>query len=105
MDIEFVFNSKPRIKILKILAKLGQLNTTQIAHKLSINYRTTSNHLKLLEDEGILLCKKYGRICSYRFNENSKANAVRELLETWEARELTFQVFHRKKDFYINVIY
>jgi DNA-binding transcriptional ArsR family regulator len=85
MDIELVFNSKPRIKILKILAQLGQLNTTQIAHRVSINYRTTSNHLKLLEDESILTCKKYGRIRSYRFNENSiRADAIRKLLETWE---------------------
>jgi DNA-binding transcriptional ArsR family regulator len=85
MDIELVFNSKPRIKILKILAQVGQLNTTQIAYRISINYRTASNHLKLLEDEGILIRKKYGRICSYRFNEDSiKANAVRKLLETWE---------------------
>jgi predicted transcriptional regulator len=85
MDIELVLNSKPRIKILKILAQIGQLNTTQIAHRVSINYRTTFKHLKLLEDEGILIHKKYGRICSYRFNENSiKANAVRKLIETWE---------------------
>jgi DNA-binding transcriptional ArsR family regulator len=85
MDIELVFNSKPRIKILKILVQVGQLNTSQIAHRVGINYRTTSNHLKLLEDEGILTCKKYGRVCSYRFNEDSiKANAVRKLFETWE---------------------
>ena len=85
MDIELVLNSKPRIRILKILAQVGQLNTSQIAHRVGINYGTTSKHLKLLEGEGILMCKKYGRICLYRFDEYSiKANAVRKLLETWE---------------------
>jgi DNA-binding transcriptional ArsR family regulator len=85
MDIELVLNSKPRIRILKILAQLGQLNTSQIAHRVGINYGTTSDHLKLLEGEGILVCKKYGRIRLYRFAEDSnKANAVLKFLETWE---------------------
>ncbi len=88
MDIEDVLSSRVRIKILKFLARLGELNVSDIGRRLGINYQTTSKNLKILEDEGILLHKRFGRIRLYRINENSsKAKAVLGLLETWEKAE------------------
>jgi DNA-binding transcriptional ArsR family regulator len=85
MQIEEVFSSKPRMKILKLIARLGALNISDIARRIHLNYTTTNQHLKLLEDEGILQQKVYGRIRMYRFNESSlKAKAVQNLIETWE---------------------
>jgi len=85
MQIEEVFSSKPRMKILKLVARLGALNISDIARRIKLNYTTTNEHLKLLEDEGILLQKVYGRVRMYRFNESSpKAKAVQNLIETWE---------------------
>jgi hypothetical protein len=41
--------------------------------------------LKLLEAEGILQQRVYGRIRMYRFNDRSpKAIAVQNLIEAWE---------------------
>jgi len=41
--------------------------------------------LKVLEDEGILQHKVFGRIRLYRLNEHSpKANAIRNIMEVWE---------------------
>ena len=85
MQIEEVFSSKPRMKILKLIARLGALNISDIARRIKLNYTTTNEHLKLLEAEGILLQKVYGRIRMYKFNESSpKAKAVQNLIETWE---------------------
>jgi predicted transcriptional regulator len=85
MNVEDVFSSKLRIKILKILVQVGELNVSEIARRLSVNYNTTKKHLKVLEDEGLLQHKVFGRICLYRLNErSSKANAVRNIVETWE---------------------
>jgi len=85
MDIEDVFSSRLRMKILRILVRVGELNGSEIARRLSVNYVTTSKHLKTLEDEGILVHKVFGRICLYRLNERSpKAKAVQTLVETWE---------------------
>ena len=85
MQIEEVFSSKPRMKILKLIARLGALNISDIARRIKLNYTTTNQHLKLLEDEGILQQKVYGRIRMYKFNESSpKAKAVQNLIETWE---------------------
>ena len=85
MEIEEVFSSKPRMRILKLIARLGALNISDIARRINLNYTTTNRHLKLLEAEGILQQRVYGRIRMYKFNESSpKAKAVQNLIETWE---------------------
>ena len=85
MDVEDVFSSRLRMKILRILVQVGELNGSEIARRLNVNYVTTSNHLKVLENEGVLVHKVFGRICLYRLNERSpKAKAVQTLIEAWE---------------------
>jgi DNA-binding transcriptional ArsR family regulator len=85
VEIEEVFSSKPRMKILKLLSRLGALNVSEIARRIGLNYSTTNQHLKLLEAEGVLTQRVYGRIRMYKFNEGSaKARAVRNLIEAWE---------------------
>ena len=85
MQVEEVFSSKPRMKILKLVARLGALNVSDIARRINLNYATTNEHLKLLEAEGILQQRVYGRIRMYKFNEGSpKARAVQSLIEVWE---------------------
>jgi DNA-binding transcriptional ArsR family regulator len=85
MEVEEVFSSKPRMKILKLIARLGSLNVSDIARRIGLNYSTTNQHLKLLENEGILRQSVYGRVRMFRFNEgSSKAKAVQNMIETWE---------------------
>jgi len=85
MNIEQVLGSKLRVKILKILAQVGELNVSEIARRLSVNYNTTKNHLKILEGENILRHKEFGRIRLYRLNENSpQAKAIQSLIDVWE---------------------
>ena len=85
MEIEQVFSSKPRMKILKLIAQLGELNVSDIARRIGVNFSTTSQHLRVLEAEGVLQERTYGRIRMYRFNQASpKAKAVLALIEAWE---------------------
>ena len=85
MEIEDVFSSKPRMKILKLIARLGALNVSDIARRISLNYSTTNQHLKLLATEGILQQRVYGRIRMYKFSDASpKARAVQKLIDVWE---------------------
>jgi predicted transcriptional regulator len=85
MELEEVFCSKSRMKILKLIYQLGQLNVSDVARRLKLNYSSTSEHLKVLEFEGILQKRTYGRVRMYRFNEGSaKAKAVQNLLDAWE---------------------
>ncbi|MEM3617062.1 MAG: winged helix-turn-helix domain-containing protein [Candidatus Bathyarchaeia archaeon] len=95
MQIEEVLGNRLRIKILKILNQMGELNVSEIARRIGANYKTTMEHLKILEDEGILKHKRFGRIHLYRLDVNSaKAKAVQNLIESWEKtkkRSPTFQ--------------
>lgn len=73
------------MKILKILTQVGELNVSDIARRLKVNYTTTRNNLNILENEGMLLHKQFGRIRIYRLNERSeKTRASQKLLEAWE---------------------
>ncbi len=84
MEIEEIFSSKPRMKILKLLACLGALNVSDIAKRVSLNYSATNKHLKILEAEDIVVQRIYGRIRMYKFNDASaKGKAVRYLIEAW----------------------
>ncbi len=85
MQLEDVFSSKPRMKILKLIERLGELNVSDIARRIGLNFTTTSRHLRLLEEEGILTQRTYGRIRMYRFNQASaKAKVVQDLIDVWE---------------------
>jgi len=85
MELEEVFSSKLRMKILKLIYELGSLNVSDVARRLDSNFAATAEHLKILEAEGILQELAYGRVRMYRFNEASaKAKAVKNLIEAWE---------------------
>jgi DNA-binding transcriptional ArsR family regulator len=85
MELEEVFSSKPRMKILRLIYTLGSLNVSDVARRVKMNYAATAEHLKVLEAEGILQERTYGRVRMYRFNEGSaKAKAVAGLIEAWE---------------------
>jgi len=85
MNVEDFFSSRLRMKILKILSEVGELNISGIARRLGVNYGTTNKHLKVLENEGIVQHKRFGRIRIYRLNQHSsKTKAIQNLLEGWE---------------------
>jgi len=83
--IEEVFSSKGRVKILRILVELSELNISDIARRAGLNYATTNHHLQVLEASGIVRHKNFGRIRIYRYNEESpRARMIRELVDGWD---------------------
>ncbi len=87
MAIENVFSSKGRVKILRILVEIGELNISAIAKRAKLNYVTTNLHLNVLEASGIVKHKNFGRIRIFRFNdENPKARMIRDLVTGWDDR-------------------
>lgn len=85
VSIEEVFSSKGRVKILRILADIGELNISEIARRAGLNYATTNQHLQVLENHGLIRHKKFGRIRIFRFDEeNPRARMIKNLIEAWE---------------------
>ncbi len=85
MAIEEVFSSKGRVKILRILSEIGELNISEIARRAGLNYATTNQHLQILENNKLVRHKTFGRIRIFRYNEeNARARMIRQLIEFWE---------------------
>lgn len=73
------------MKILAILAKIGELNISEIARRAGLNYATTNQHLQTLENHKLVRHKTFGRIRIFRYNEeNPRAIMIRRLIELWE---------------------
>jgi len=84
MPIEDVFSSRGRVKILRILAEIGELNISEIARRAGLNYTTANQHLEALENSGLVRHKKFGRIRIFCFNEeNPRAEIIKRLIDLW----------------------
>ena len=84
MPIEDVLSSRGRVKILRILAEIGELNISEIARRAGLNYATTHSHLQVLESSGLIGHKKFGRIQIFYFNEGDlRADAIRKIIDQW----------------------
>ena len=89
-QLEDVLCSVSRLKILKMLMRLGQLNVSQVAVRLRSNYEATYEHLKILESAGIVEQRLSGRTRYYRLKQYSaRSKAVQELIEVYEGTRLT----------------
>jgi len=83
LHLEDFFCSKIRMKILKLLFKLGQLNTSDLARRLGTNYVVTKRHLVVLEKEGIVSRRLSGKTKFFRLASTLKARALITLFEEW----------------------
>jgi len=81
---EDIFSSKGRTRILKVLSEVGELNISEIARRVELNYTTTNQHLQKLKDAGLVQEKKFGRIRIFRFkNEDQRAQMIKNFIEFW----------------------
>ena len=85
MPIEDVLSSKGRVKILRILAEISELNISEIARRAGLNYATTHRHLEVLESCGLIGHKRFGRIQIFYFNASDpRAEAIRKIIDQWD---------------------
>ena len=84
MPVEDILSSRGRVRILRILAEIGELNISEIARRAGLNYATTNRHLEALEGEGLVRHKRFGRIRIFRLDEgNPRVRLVKSLFESW----------------------
>jgi len=87
LEIEEFLSSKVRIKILKLLYELGELNIRRICEKTRSNYAVVKSHLTIMEKLGLIQHRKYGRISLYSLNvDDLKVEAIKRLFETWQTK-------------------
>lgn len=84
-SLEETLSSRGKIRVLRVLVEMGELNISEIVRRTGLNYTTTSQHLRSLENLEIVKEKRFGKIRIYRFNaENPRAKAIGQLIRQWE---------------------
>jgi len=66
-----------RIALIGLLQDTEKLNVTEIYSKLNIEQATASHHLNILKNNGILSCKRDGKMIYYSL----KTNTLTKMLE------------------------
>ena len=84
LEIEDFLSSKTRVKIIKVLYELGELNIKRICQKVGSAYSIVKSNLEIMEELGFVQCKRYGRIRLYSLNNNNpKVKLLTRLIEVW----------------------
>lgn len=85
MDIEWLFGSKGRLKVLKFLLEEGHSNITRIVKETGLTYRTVTRHLEELKKEGLVVERRYGRLRIFEANlSNPRVGAIRDIIRELE---------------------
>jgi len=83
-SLETAVSSKGRLRILRLLSQVEEMNISEIARRTNLPYISTDQHLKLLRRTGLVEEKVFGRIRIFKFrNENKKCQAVKRFFEDW----------------------
>ncbi len=85
LNLEQVFSSKGRAKILDIFVFENELNISEIIKRTSLNHSCVLQHLEFFKSIDFIQEKKFGRIRIFRFkNENINGRALRKLVQLWK---------------------
>ena len=95
MDLRRLIASSCRQKILETLSKVGQTYVMDLVRKVNSTYTQVNRNLGILEKEGIVKSKRYGRVRIIRLNrENPKTEAILKALEILRRQELLEKTKH-----------
>jgi DNA-binding transcriptional ArsR family regulator len=86
INIEDLFSSRGRIKILKELAASNELNISELCRIVNLNHSSTKSHLEVLLKSGLVEEKIFGRIKIYRYRvEDLRARSLKSLFDIWDS--------------------
>ncbi|OYT25962.1 MAG: ArsR family transcriptional regulator [Thermoprotei archaeon ex4572_64] len=85
--VDIIFSSKTRLKILKTLMKIREINITKLTRMVNVNHVVVNYHIDVLKNLGFIEEKRFGRIRIIKLNEsNPKIKSLERLFE--ELREI-----------------
>lgn len=83
-QLEEIFSSKARIKILRVILERGEININQIIKDTRLNYKTVCKHVNYLVSAGLVEEVKIGRLRLLRPNWlNPKTRRLEELFSSF----------------------
>jgi len=85
---EEVLSSKGRVKMLKILLSVGELNISELARRAGLNHAAAALHINVLRQAGLIEEKQFGRIRILRAKlEDPRVQALKKAFELFELFE------------------
>ncbi|AFH43354.1 winged helix-turn-helix transcriptional regulator [Fervidicoccus fontis] len=79
--MEEIVGSIGKVKILKVIYKLGEVNITRISRETGLNHKSVSIHLEELKKMGIVYERRFGRVRMLSLNYlNPKVLVLSDLL-------------------------
>lgn len=86
--LEEVFSSKGKVKILKLLAKVGELYVSEISRRTGLNNTVTTRHLASLVKAGLISEKRFGKIRIFTYQDlDPRAQAIKKLIDFWDSEQ------------------
>ncbi len=86
LEVEQVFNSYGRVKVMSVIMKSEELNISEITRRAGISHSSVALHLDFLVKAGLLTEKRFNRIRIFRVNHtNPYAEALGRFLADWHS--------------------
>ena len=84
LEIEKLFSSYGRTKVLKIMLESGELNISEITRRSGLSHSSAAKHLEFLVETGLLTEKKFNRIRIFKVEySNPLVSVLNRLLSDW----------------------
>ncbi|MBI3840651.1 MAG: helix-turn-helix transcriptional regulator [Thaumarchaeota archaeon] len=88
LEVERLFSSYGRTKVLTVMLESGELNISEITRRSGLSHSSAARHLEFLERSGILSEKKFNRIRIFRVERtNPLVGALAKFMSDWKAAE------------------
>ncbi|MBI2648871.1 MAG: ArsR family transcriptional regulator [Thaumarchaeota archaeon] len=85
-EVEEIFSSYGRVRIMSIMMTSGELNISEITRRAGVSHSSVELHLEFLVNSGLLTEKRFNRIRIFRVNySNPLTGVLNRFLSEWKA--------------------
>lgn len=86
LEIEDVFSSYGRVKVMSVLMESNELNISEIARRSGISHSSVEVHLAFMVREGLVTEKRFNRIRIFKVNPSSpRASLLQRFISDWRS--------------------
>ncbi|MDG6898494.1 MAG: winged helix-turn-helix transcriptional regulator [Nitrososphaerota archaeon] len=90
LQVERLFSSYGRTKVLTVMMESGELNISEITRRAGLSHTAAARHLEFLERSGLVTEKRFNRIRIFKLDHsNPRVEAIGRFLSEWETIEGT----------------
>jgi len=84
LEVEEVFSSYGRVKVMAVIMGSNELNISEITRRSGISHSSVEAHLEFLVKAGLLTEKRFNRIRIFKVNHSSaRASLLQRFLVDW----------------------